>query len=245
MTHPLFSTVFKRTKAAVGYGLAMMAIFVASTVVVGASLQMMSGPISAAYLGAASRDSLAANQLANAGLKAVTADLQTKYDAGTAITTGYSYSSASAPSSVTMPTDPSAPTTLDKTVGSYTAGVTSVKGNQVVINVTATVGIGSYTLQRLLILTHNPASLDSLTGFSAAYGLRKLRTAYGGAAIRVRRGSDNTEQDIGFDPSGSLDGAGLRSFLEGNTSYSKPLDVVTGAQVAYIVMPKITEPFEK
>ena len=40
--------------------------------------------------------------------------------------------------------------------------------------------------------------LDTYTGAAAAYSLRKLRTAYTGAAIRVRRSSDNTETDIGF-----------------------------------------------
>lgn len=40
--------------------------------------------------------------------------------------------------------------------------------------------------------------LDTYTGASIAYSLRKLRTAYTGSAIRVRRSSDNTELDIGF-----------------------------------------------
>lgn len=40
--------------------------------------------------------------------------------------------------------------------------------------------------------------LDTYPGAAAAYSLRKLRTAYTGAAIRVRRSSDNTETDIGF-----------------------------------------------
>jgi len=33
---------------------------------------------------------------------------------------------------------------------------------------------------------------------TGAYSLRKLRSAYTGSAIRVRRSSDSTEQDIGF-----------------------------------------------
>jgi hypothetical protein len=40
--------------------------------------------------------------------------------------------------------------------------------------------------------------LDLYPDEAAAYSLRKLRTAYAGSAIRVRRSSDNTEQDIGF-----------------------------------------------
>lgn len=43
-----------------------------------------------------------------------------------------------------------------------------------------------------------PLLLDLFTGAAVAYSLRKLRTAYSGACIRVRRSSDNTEQDIGF-----------------------------------------------
>lgn len=40
--------------------------------------------------------------------------------------------------------------------------------------------------------------LDTYSGAAAAYSLRKLRSAYSGNAIRVRRSSDNTEQDFGF-----------------------------------------------
>jgi SPP1 family predicted phage head-tail adaptor len=40
--------------------------------------------------------------------------------------------------------------------------------------------------------------LDLYPNAAAAYSLRKLRTAYTGSAITVRRSSDNTEQDIGF-----------------------------------------------
>jgi hypothetical protein len=55
-------------------------------------------------------------------------------------------------------------------------------------------------LQRLLFI------LDQIGApSSAAYSLRKLRTAYAGSAIRVRRSSDNAELDIGFTASGDLD----------------------------------------
>jgi hypothetical protein len=55
-------------------------------------------------------------------------------------------------------------------------------------------------------LNINPL-LESTTA-AAAYSLRKLRTAYTGSAIRVRR-SDNAEADIGFTASGHLDIAAL------------------------------------
>ena len=54
--------------------------------------------------------------------------------------------------------------------------------------------------------------LDDITGGLAAYSTRRLREDYLGHALRVRRSSDNTEQDIGF--SGDvLDTAALTSFV--------------------------------
>jgi hypothetical protein len=47
---------------------------------------------------------------------------------------------------------------------------------------------------------------------TAAYGLRLLRAAYSGSAIRVKRSSDSTQQDIGF-ASGDLDTASLLAFV--------------------------------
>jgi hypothetical protein len=53
--------------------------------------------------------------------------------------------------------------------------------------------------------------LDTYTGATVAYSLRRLRTAYTGNAIRVRRSSDNAEQDFGF-VSNVLDTASLLTF---------------------------------
>jgi hypothetical protein len=50
--------------------------------------------------------------------------------------------------------------------------------------------------------TLNNIGLSSATPALAAYSLRKLSTAYTGAAIRVRRSSDNAEADVAFDGSG-------------------------------------------
>lgn len=51
--------------------------------------------------------------------------------------------------------------------------------------------------------------LDRVPNAVAAYGLRRLRFGYTGPAIRVRRSSDNTEADIGFDGAGDLNTAAL------------------------------------
>lgn len=53
--------------------------------------------------------------------------------------------------------------------------------------------------------------LDAYPGAAAAYSVRKLRNAYTGSAIRVRRSSDNAESDIGFS-SGNLDTSALTTF---------------------------------
>jgi hypothetical protein len=60
--------------------------------------------------------------------------------------------------------------------------------------------------------------LDTYTGAAAAYSVRKLRTAYTGSAIRVRRSSDNTEQDIGFSGN-DLDTSALTTFVGANNGF--------------------------
>lgn len=55
--------------------------------------------------------------------------------------------------------------------------------------------------------------LDTYPNASAAYSLRKLRAAYSGSAIRVRRSSDDSEQDIGFDSNNELDQTALTTFV--------------------------------
>lgn len=52
-------------------------------------------------------------------------------------------------------------------------------------------------------------------GLVGAYSLRLIRAAYTGAAVRVRRSSDNAEQDIGFDANGDLDWADATTFASG------------------------------
>jgi hypothetical protein len=65
-----------------------------------------------------------------------------------------------------------------------------------------------------------PLLLDTYTGAAAAYSLRLLRSAYTGDAIRVRRASDNTEQDIGF-VSNELDTSALTTFCSGTNGFVK------------------------
>jgi hypothetical protein len=61
--------------------------------------------------------------------------------------------------------------------------------------------------------------LDTYPNAAAAYSVRKLRAAYTGSAIRVRRSSDNTETDIGFSSSFGLDTTSLTSFCSGTNGF--------------------------
>lgn len=63
--------------------------------------------------------------------------------------------------------------------------------------------------------------LDLVSGVgAAAYSVaRKLRAAYTGSLIRIRRASDNTEQDFAALPNGDLDSASVATFLAATTGF--------------------------
>ena len=69
--------------------------------------------------------------------------------------------------------------------------------------------------------TQNTPLLDTYTGAAACYSLRLMRTAYTGSAIRVRRSSDNAEQDIGFNVFGELDTVSLLAFAGAGDAFVK------------------------
>lgn len=58
-----------------------------------------------------------------------------------------------------------------------------------------------------------PLLLDLYPNAAVAFSLRKLRFAYSSFAIAVRRSSDNTIQNIGFNNTGGLDESALLSFV--------------------------------
>jgi hypothetical protein len=68
-----------------------------------------------------------------------------------------------------------------------------------------------------------PLLLDTYPNAAVAYSLRKLRTAYTGYAIRVRRSSDNAEQDFGFSGN-DLDTTSMLDFVGYNMwTYSEDI----------------------
>lgn len=58
--------------------------------------------------------------------------------------------------------------------------------------------------------------LDGLAAAAlAAYSTRRLTGSYSGACLRLRRASDDAEQDFGFAANGNLDAAAIASWLSG------------------------------
>lgn len=79
---------------------------------------------------------------------------------------------------------------------------------------------GQYPMSRLIPKKASDCSylLDQYSTAEAAYSLRKLRCAYGGSAVRIRRSSDNAEQDIGFSGQ-NFDDAAFTSFVGAGNGY--------------------------
>jgi len=106
-------------------------------------------------------------------------------------------------------------------------------GLRYVVTINNAYNLGGLTFEDLLsniitfnvlpceITPPNPVPLTLLSaypGATAAYSVRKLSSSYTGAALRVRRSSDNTEQDIGF--SGlDLDTTALSSFVGAGSGF--------------------------
>ena len=78
----------------------------------------------------------------------------------------------------------------------------------------------SISIGRPVIQSSAPSLLLDQYGddITAAYSVRKLRNDYTGPAMRIRRFSDNSEQDIGFDSDGNLDTTAITSFVGSNSA---------------------------
>jgi hypothetical protein len=86
--------------------------------------------------------------------------------------------------------------------------------------------------------------LDAYPDSAAAYSLRKLRNNYIGGPIRVRRSSDNEEQDIYFDANGELDTTQLTTFCGAGdgfveTWYDQSGNALDATQVTSANQPQI------
>ena len=60
---------------------------------------------------------------------------------------------------------------------------------------------------------------DATPSIAAAYGMRRLRSAYTGSILRLRRGSDDAESDFGYTTAGDLDTAAISTWLGAASGY--------------------------
>jgi hypothetical protein len=67
-------------------------------------------------------------------------------------------------------------------------------------------------------LDFTPPLDEFSTAVDGAYGMRLLDSDYTGDCLRVRRSSDASEQDIGFDSGGNLDLSALTAFVGANSA---------------------------
>jgi hypothetical protein len=95
---------------------------------------------------------------------------------------------------------------------------------------------------------HNKTSsvtppLDTYTGAAWAVSVRKIRTAYSGFCMKVRRESDNTTLDIGFDSNGLLDIAALETFCSGTDGRVHTWYDQSGNSINWVQTTNATQPY--
>ena len=111
----------------------------------------------------------------------------------------------------------SATVTGSGTIGSLSHLVSGVDlsdlpGGTLTLSVTISNVSGAGTAKTASVTPSFTGILDSLPSAAAAYSVRRLRAAYAGPLLRVRRSTDNVQQNIGFTIGGNLDRAALASF---------------------------------
>jgi len=215
-------------KSVSGYGLALLMVFLASSVLLATSMSLILTPGVTSFLssGSSGMDVSRGKQIALAALNAAKSDIISQMQNGTTITTSYRYPSSGS-NSITIPSYPSSGST--NTIGSYYVTVNKVRGFTYILTATATVNNTVINLSQLMQMN---ASNCPIAGTTAIYSLRKLSCNYTGNVVKVRCASHPTApstQDIGFS-GGSIDIAALKLCL-GDTIL--PLDVDTSAKVAY------------
>lgn len=78
-------------------------------------------------------------------------------------------------------------------------------------------GLDAVCAGQTITLQNN--SLNTSQPIMIGYSLRKLITAYSGNAVRVRRSSDNAQENIGFTPIGNFDEAALKTFAGSGNAF--------------------------
>ena len=90
--------------------------------------------------------------------------------------------------------------------------VSALPGGTLTLSVTVSNASGTGAARTASFTPSFTGVLDSLPSAAAAYSVRRLRAAYTGSLLRVRRSTDNVQQNIGFTTSGNLDVDALTTF---------------------------------
>ncbi|MEK7801384.1 MAG: arabinofuranosidase catalytic domain-containing protein [Pseudomonadota bacterium] len=89
--------------------------------------------------------------------------------------------------------------------------------------ITAASGTGNAKTGTVAYTNSFTGVLDGLPATASAFSTRRLATAYTGSLLRVRRASDNAEQDIGYTGTGDLDTTSLTTFCGVSSCFVKTL----------------------
>jgi len=104
-----------------------------------------------------------------------------------------------------------------------TVTVQSIKYTNEVTEVSAErnlfISVQDYTARTVGVIARPSFLFDSYGGALGAYSLRQLNASYTGAAVTVRRESDNATKDIGFDVYGNLQQGELKAFCAGTNGF--------------------------
>jgi hypothetical protein len=104
-----------------------------------------------------------------------------------------------------------------------TVTVQSIKYTNEVTEVSAErnlfISVQDYTARTVGVIARPSFLFDSYGGALGAYSLRQLNASYTGAAVTVRRESDNATKDIGFDVYGNLQQGELEAFCAGTNGF--------------------------
>lgn len=110
----------------------------------------------------------------------------------------------------TISADPQAVTSID---------VSALPAGTLTASVTITAPSGTGSAKTATASASFAGALDSLASTSVAYSTRRLRSGYTGPLLRVRRSSDNAEQDISYTLAGNLNTAALATFCGANSCF--------------------------
>ena len=98
--------------------------------------------------------------------------------------------------------------------------VSNLPSGTLTLSVTVSTAAGGTGAARIASATPSFTSvLDGLPAAAAAFSVRRLASSYTGPLLRVRRSSDNAQQDIGTTVGGTLDTTTLASFCSSTSCF--------------------------